>query len=175
MTYAKPKRRLLSSSLALTLLPALSFGGVTLSSSVAEAAVKKANCRVSSVLASKEESASRIPGELKFLKEQLEDDRLLDRLRVQLLEVRLDPATLLDRAVLFRGESHRLLEDPGKIVGVPVPGLDGDRFPLLIKILDATVQTNVYAFLLKPVSILLALCSRFASSSGANTASTDIT
>ncbi len=86
MSYHKSKSRLLSASLAVALMPALAFGGSVLMPAVADAAVDKANCRVNSVLASKAEAKPRIPAELEFLREQLENDRFAAYKSFKLLE-----------------------------------------------------------------------------------------
>jgi hypothetical protein len=85
MTHTK-KSRLLSTGLALAIAPALAFGGTMLLPSVADAAVDKANCRVNSVLASKEEAKPRIPANLQFLKEELERDEFAAYKHFKLLE-----------------------------------------------------------------------------------------
>ena len=85
MTEAK-KSRLLSTGLALAIAPALAFGGTILLPSVADAAVDKVNCRVTSVLASKAEASERVPGNLKFLKEEFERDEFAAYKSFKLLE-----------------------------------------------------------------------------------------
>lgn len=81
----RPTNRLLSTGLALFMAPALAFGGTALIPTSAEAS-DKADCQVTSVLASKAQKDPRIPKELNFLKEQLEDDRFAAYKSFKLLE-----------------------------------------------------------------------------------------
>jgi hypothetical protein len=59
---------------------------VTLVPAVADAAVEKANCRVTSVLASKDEAAERVPAELAFIEEELRADAFAAYKSFKLLE-----------------------------------------------------------------------------------------
>lgn len=85
MTKTRQTNRLLSTGLALVIAPALAFGGTALTPAIADAA-DKADCQVTSVLASKEKKDPRIPKELNFLKEQLENDRFAAYNSFKLLE-----------------------------------------------------------------------------------------
>lgn len=118
-TKAKFMNRLLSAGLALGLAPALAFGGSVLLPSVADAAVDKANCRVNSVLASKEEAKPRIPADLEFLREQLENDRFAAYKSFRLLEKK-DFKLTLDK------ESNGKLES-GHAFGFKLLGGDDKR------------------------------------------------
>lgn len=73
MTHRSPKSRLLAPVLAAVLAPMTAFAAVTVTPLVAEAAVTKANCQVTTVLMSKDGDGT-IPPELEFMKPSLQND-----------------------------------------------------------------------------------------------------
>lgn len=79
--------KLLASTLAAVLLPALVVGGVSLLPEVARAEVRAVACKVTAFLAQKDGDGS-IPADLKFLEEQLRDDQFAAFKGFRLLETK---------------------------------------------------------------------------------------
>jgi hypothetical protein len=95
MRHINARPRLARAALAVALAGPLALTGAVFAPSAAQAAVERANCRVHSILASKDEGSARIPAELQFLAEELEKDQFAAYKTFRLLEkkdfdVRLD-------------------------------------------------------------------------------------
>lgn len=94
MKYGMMGRRLLASTLALSLAPALALSASVLTPAIAKAEVGAARCQVHSVLAKKTGDGT-IPDDLKFLEDQLRSDQFAAYKSFRLLEkhdLRLDVA-----------------------------------------------------------------------------------
>lgn len=120
MMYGRMKSRLLASALAAVLAPTAavaSFGAAT----EAQAAVQKAGCRVSAVVASKEGDAG-IPKELAFLEAQLGGDEFAVYKSFYLVEQNALEITL--------GKTTEVKFRSGNRLGLSLLGNDDQRLKL---------------------------------------------
>jgi hypothetical protein len=120
MNHGRTKSRVLASVLATALLPAFAFGVTWMGPHThAQAKVDKAGCQVHAVLASKE-GDGKIPKDLAFLKETLQDDafaaykgyHLIDKKQLKLKIDKVSSASFKSghklRLTLLGGDENKL-------------------------------------------------------------------
>jgi hypothetical protein len=97
MSYGRKSNKLLASLLAAVLAPAAALTTVAVAPNTAEAAVKKARCDVTAVLAAKEGDGT-IPKNLAFLESRLQADDFAAYKSFTLVEKKTGKATLTEAA-----------------------------------------------------------------------------